>query len=191
MTSVEATIKFCKEFLQQLNKYPVEYLEGYVEKTKKPARPKAVPVGKPASASTAGAARKSVPFKVIVKKLGGVAKAHEIQFSDSNAGLTVDSLKKEVGKIFGCDVDGFSLMYKGRPLSDGGASLPQSITDPSTPVYVNVKAAGSGDKKGSKSQEALPADFFTELRGLLGKHVSGESAEKLASRFKQEYPNWQ
>lgn len=188
MTSVEATIKFCKEFLQQLNKYPVEYLEGYVEKSKKPTRPKAAPLAKPASTNTAAAAKKAAPFKVTVKKLGGVAKAHEIQFSDST-GLTIDSLKKEVGKIFGCDVDSFTLMYKGRPLSDGAASLPQAIADPSTPVYVNIKS-GSGDKQ-DKGQAALPAEFFTQLRGLLGKHVSGESAEKLASRFKQEYPNWQ
>lgn len=186
--SVEATIRFCKEFLQQLNKYPVEYLEGYVEKrTTKQQKPViSAPVKKPSMASKPSSTSSS-SHKVTVKKLGGVAKAHEINLS---AGASVGDLRTQVATLFG--TPHFTLMHKGRPLADEAAKVTQAIPDPTTPVYVSIKAAPSTPAAAAavKTGVELPVEFWGELRGLLGKHVATETADKLATRFKQEYPSW-
>ncbi len=179
MTSIDSTVKWCKEFLQQINKLPIEYLEGYIDK-KKTAAPKVKTEKKPTEPST-----KTKPstgnFKVSVKKLGGVSKAHDVNLGASDV---LGSLRKEVAKIYDAPIDGFSLIYKGRPLADDEAPLSSIISDPATPVYVNIKA------KPVKNKSPLPDAFWTEFKGLLGKHIAAESADKLALQFKQEHTKW-
>lgn len=170
------TIKFCKEFIQQVSKLPLEYLEGYVDK-KKAAAPSFPKPSKPVAAAPVA----SKGIKVTVKKLGGVAKAHEISLA---ATALVSALKAEVAKIYETSTDGFSLMYKGRPVSDDNAKVADVIQDPSTPVYVNLK-------KPSSETKVLPDQFWTDLKQLLGKHVADtKTAEKLYNGFQVNHPKY-
>lgn len=174
-------VKFCKEFLQQISKLPVEYPEGYIERRRGPvARPA---LSKPApSPSTSGANG----FKVALKKLGGVGKAREVSLSPTS---TVSELRTEAGRLFSSD--NFTLMYKGRPLSDESAKVSSLVDDPSTAIYVSIKSAAKPTAVSAASaSESLPEEFWNEFGKLLGKHVSQPTATKLHSRFRQDYSKW-
>lgn len=177
-------VKFCKEFLQQISKLPVEYPEGYIERRRGPvARPS---VSKPTPAAPKPNAPAANGFKVALKKLGGVGKAHEVSLSPTS---TVSELRTEAGRLFSSD--NFTLMYKGRPLSDESAKVSSLVDDLSTAIYVSIKSGAKPVAAVSiTSGESLTEEFWIEFGKLLGKHVSQPSATKLQTRFRQEYSKW-
>lgn len=169
-SSVE--IKFCRDFLQQINRLSVEYPQGYVEKSQRSAAVKPKPV----------VAKTASTMKITLKKLGGGA-GQEVAIG---SGGTVGELRREAGKIFGGDVE-FSLMYKGRPLTDLTAPLATALPDPKTPVYVSLKPA----PKPAPSGAILPEAFWGELRELVGRHVGGDAAaEQVCARFRADQSKW-
>lgn len=179
-------VKFCKEFIQQLSKYPVEYLEGYVEKKKSSAKPvPAVAAAKPKTTPAPAASDKTgAALKASLKKLGGAGKAHEVPL---NAGAKIATLRTEAARIFG--TDSFSLMYKGRPLSDDEALVSSVITDPSTAVYVCIKAGGA--KTEGASSTGLPEEFWGDFEQLLAKHLpAADKRTTFVKRFKQDHTQW-
>lgn len=179
-------VKFCKEFLQQISKLPVEYPEVYIERRRGPvARPS---ISKP-SPTPAPAKNNAGGFKVVLKKLGGVGKAHDVSLSPTS---TVSELRTEASRLFSSD--NFTLMYKGRPLSDEAAKVATLIDDPTTAIYVSIKSGSAKPTTtptpSATSTESLSEEFWSEFGKLLGKHVSQPAATKLQSRFRQEYSKW-
>lgn len=182
---MSSDIKWCKDFLQQVTRLPVEYSEAHIER--QPTRPAVKPTkSKPAASAPATGAT----FKVTLKRLGGASKAHELNLPSGNA--TVAMLRAETAKIFGvASPDTFTLMYKGRPLTDDAAKVASVIAaDPATAIYVNIKKASGTEPAASNGAVAVPEAFWPELQSLLGKHVPAATAEQLASRFKQEHAEW-
>lgn len=181
LIQMSADIKWCKDFLQQVTRLPLEYTEVHIER--QPTKPAIKPTkSKPSAPST-------TTLKVTLKRLGGVSKAHELSFS--NADTTVAALRKEAAKIFGVSLDAFSLMYKGRPLTEDTAKVASIIAaDPSTAIYVNIKKAAGAEPVAATNEVMIPEAFWSELKTLLGKHVPAPTAEQLTTRFKQEHSKW-
>lgn len=176
------SIRFCKEFLSQLSKLSVEYLEGYVEKKRKGksvALPRASSAPSHPGPAPPSAAPKDKetgrPVAVVLKRLGGAAPGIDVALG---AGATVQELRSEAAKHFGPT---FTLMYKGRPMTEGRVA--DLVTDAATPIYVNVKSAGSG-------APALPDAFWPEFKALLDKHTTAPHAEKLLAKFKSGHAAW-
>jgi hypothetical protein len=174
MIATESNIKFCKDFLiSQLSKLPVEYPEGYVErKVNKSAMPKVKP---------AGTAPKK-PTAITIKKLGTSEEAKVMIPSFEDA--TVKDLKEAAGRAFNLTEPSavFSLVCKGRPLSDLDFKLSSVLPDTSVPIHINIKSTGAAP---------LNDTFFKELKELLQKHgQSATSSEKICTQFTQQYPKW-
>lgn len=174
MIATEANIKFCKDFLiTQLSKLPVEYPEGYVErKVAKSSIPKVKPTGTVPKKPTA----------ITVKKLGTSDEVKVMIASFEDA--TVKDLKDAAGKAYKLDGDlaVFSLVCKGRPLSDLNAKLSSVLPDPTVPIHINIKSTG---------MVALNESFFNDLKDLLQKHgQTPSSSEKICTQFSQQYSKW-
>ena len=173
MIATEPNVKFCKDFISQLSKLPVEYPEGYVERKGAKA---AVPKVKPAGTTP------KKPTAITIKKLGTSEEVKVMIPSFEDA--TVKDLKEAAGRAFNLDDASavFSLVCKGRPLSDLNAKLTSVLPDTSVPIHINIKSTGA---------PTLNDSFFKDLKDLLQKHGQSASAsDKICSQFNQHYSKW-
>jgi len=179
-----ADVKWCKDFLQKVTRLPVDFPESYLDPAlAQKRRPVTI---RPSTAKTVESSPKKQQLQqnngqtiLTLKKLGGAGAGHELKMKE---GATVSALRAEAAKLF-TNADAFTLMYKGRPLTDDAVKIASVITDPTTAVYVNIKKTST-----AATAVVLPDAFWIELKSSLGKHApSLAAAEQLYARFQQEY----